>query len=429
VPAKAAQFLPGPYRIPDVGVEVWAMLTNKTPTGTYRGPGRFEANFFRERLFDMAATDLGIDRVAFRQRNLLTQAELPYAIGPLVPYEAASHYDTGDYHETLTRCLHEIRWQERAPLQGAQSGHRYLGTGLACFVESGGAGPRENARIVLEPDGTAMVYVGSSALGQGIETTLSQVAADALEMPLERIRLHHGSTTYVSEGWGTYHSRAIVMGGSAIQNAGTKLLAAIRGAAAPLLGCAAADIALDGPVVRSPSASIPLSGLNLDVRSAEGTFANSVRTYSYGAHAAHVAVDPRTGHVEVLDYVAVEDIGRAMNPAIVHGQAIGALVQGLGGVFLDHLVYDGQAQLLTGSLADYLLPAATDFPNIRAVTLQNHPSPSNPLSAKGAGEGGLVAVAAAIGNAVAAALAPLGVQPNRLPLSPRLVWHAIQDAA
>jgi carbon-monoxide dehydrogenase large subunit len=428
VPSKAAQFLPGPYRIADVGVVVWAMLTNKTPTGTYRGPGRFEANFFRERLFDMAAADLGIDPVAFRRRNLLTSAELPYAIGNLVPYEAESHYDTGDYHETLDRCLAEIRWNERAALQGTQLGHRYVGTGLACFVESGGAGPRENARIVLEPDGTAMVYVGSSALGQGIETALSQVAADALEMPLERIRLLHGSTTYVSEGWGTYHSRAIVMGGSAIQDAGTSLLAAIRNAAAPTLGCTPAEITLDGPLVRGPVASLPLSDLPLTLRTAEGTFASTVRTYSYGAHAAHVAVDPRTGHVEVLDYVAVEDIGRAVNPAIVHGQAIGALVQGLGGVFLDHLVYDDQAQLLTGSLADYLLPTATDFPNIRAITLQNHPSPSNPLGAKGAGEGGLVAVAATIGNAVAAALRPLGVQPNHLPLSPRLLWHAIEAA-
>lgn len=429
VPAKAAQFLPGPYRIANVGVEVWAMLTNKTPVGTYRGPGRFEANFFRERLFDMVAADLGLDPVAFRRKNLLSPDELPYATGVLVPYEAESHYDTGDYHETLDRCLDEIDWVRRLPLQGTRDGDRLLGTGLACFVESGGAGPRENARIVLDVDGTAQVYVGSSALGQGIATALSQIAADALELPIACIRLHHGSTTFVSEGWGTYHSRAVVMGGSAIQDAGRRLLEQVRSAVAVCLGCDPTAVTIDGARARGPSADVPLSELTLSERSAKGTFGNNVRTYSYGAHAAHVAVDPRTGHVEVLDYVAVEDVGRAVNPAIVHGQAIGAIVQGLGGVFLDHLVYDDQAQLLTGSFADYLLPTATDFPAIRAVTLQNYPSPSNPLGAKGAGEGGMVAVAAAVGNAVAAALKPLGVEPNCLPLSPPALWRAIQDAA
>ena len=162
--------------------------------------------------------------------------------------------------------------------------------------------------------------------------------------------------------------------------------------------------------------------------SAEGTFANTKRTYSYGAHAAHVAVDPRTGHVEILDYVAVEDVGRAINPALVHGQAIGALVQGLGGVFLDHLIYDADAQLLNASLADYLLPTATDFPNVRGVTMELRRSPSNPLGAKGAGEGGIVAVAATTANAVAAALASLGVEPNELPLTPPRIWRLIQQA-
>jgi carbon-monoxide dehydrogenase large subunit len=161
---------------------------------------------------------------------------------------------------------------------------------------------------------------------------------------------------------------------------------------------------------------------------ADGTFSNTVRTYSYGAHAAHVAVDPKTGTVSILDYIAVEDVGKAINPIIVHGQAIGALVQGLGGVFLDHLIYDSEGQLLNGSLADYLVPTATDFPAIRAVTLELKPSPSNPLGAKGAGEGGIVAVAAATANAVAAALAPLGVTIRDLPLSPVRLWTLIQEA-
>ncbi len=160
----------------------------------------------------------------------------------------------------------------------------------------------------------------------------------------------------------------------------------------------------------------------------EATFSNTKRTYSYGAHAVHVAVDDRTGHVEIVDYVAVEDVGRAINPAIVHGQAIGALVQGLGGVFLDHLIYDSEAQLLNASLADYLLPTSTDFPNVRGVTLELRLSPSNPLGAKGAGEGGIVAVAAAVGNAVANALSSFGVEPNELPLTPPMLWRLIQQA-
>jgi carbon-monoxide dehydrogenase large subunit len=161
--------------------------------------------------------------------------------------------------------------------------------------------------------------------------------------------------------------------------------------------------------------------------SAEASFASNKRTYSYGAHAAHVAVDPKTGHVELIDYVAVEDVGRIINPLTLHGQAIGAIVQGLGGAFLEHFVYDEDGQLLTGSFADYLLPTASDFPNIRTVALEEKPSPNNPLGAKGAGEGGIIPVAGVIANAVAAALRSLGVEPRELPLSPPRVWALINE--
>jgi carbon-monoxide dehydrogenase large subunit len=161
---------------------------------------------------------------------------------------------------------------------------------------------------------------------------------------------------------------------------------------------------------------------------ADGAYASPHRTYSYGAHAAHVAVDPATGHVEVLDYVAVEDVGRIINPAMLHGQAIGAIVQGLGGVFLEHLVYDAHGQLLTGSLADYLMPSAGDFSVVRAIALEERPAPHNPLGAKGAGEGGIIPVGGVIANAVAAALRPLGVEPRELPLSPPKVWEMIGEA-
>ena len=182
------------------------------------------------------------------------------------------------------------------------------------------------------------------------------------------------------------------------------------------------------PPARPGRRALAFADLAEERISAEGSFASTHRTYSYGAHAAHVAVDPRTGAVEVIDYVAVEDVGRIINPATLHGQTVGAIVQGLGGVFLEHLVYDEAAQLLTGSLADYLLPTASDFPVIRAVALEDRPAPHNPLGAKGAGEGGIIPVGGVIANAIAAALRPLGVEPRELPLSPPRLW-ALIDAA
>lgn len=431
VPAKAAQFLHGPYRIPAIKIEVAAYMTNKTPVGTYRAPGRFEANFFRERLMEMAAGDLGMDPVTFRRKNIITEAELPYSIGQLVPYETETHYDNGDYVAAFERCLTEFGYEEKKAMAGKRVDGRYHGIAAVPFVESGGAGPRENARMTLGADGFITIGMGSSALGQGLETTFAQIAGDALGLPFECFRILHGSTDLVTEGFGTYHSRAIVMGGSAILEAAKKLQQALRTACASELGCDAADITIaDG---RASNGSRSLSFGEVAARAGgaivvEATFSNNVRTYSYGAHAAHVAVDDRTGHVEVLDYVAVEDVGRAINPAIVHGQALGALVQGLGGVFLDHLIYDENAQLLNASLVDYLVPTATDFPNVRGVTLELRPSPSNPLGAKGAGEGGIVAVAATIGNAVANALSTLPVEPKTLPLTPPSLWRLIDVA-
>jgi aerobic carbon-monoxide dehydrogenase large subunit len=259
----------------------------------------------------------------------------------------------------------------------------------------------------------------------------AQIAADALEMPIERIKgVFHGSTDLVSEGFGSYSSRSVVMGGSAIVLAAAKLREAIAATAAQRLGCAADVIRIEQAAAIGPGgASISLSALAADGIAVETSYASNKRTYSYGAHAAHVAVDPRTGRVEVIDYVAVEDVGRIINPKTLHGQAVGAVVQGLGGALLEHFVYDAEAQLLTGSLADYLMPTADDFPSIRAVALEEKPAPHNPLGAKGAGEGGIIPVGGVVANAVAAALSSLGVQPRELPLSPPRVWQLIAQAA
>jgi len=428
---NVAQFMSGPYRIPNIDIDVALQLTNKTPVGTYRGPGRFETDFFRERLFDMVTQDLGLDRVAFRRRNLVSKQEMPYQIATITPFESKDEFDSGDYQATLDRCLDEVNWPEKSKLAGKLIDGRYHGLAVGCFIEGGAAGPKESARIVLERDGLYSVYVGSSAIGQGLETVFAQIAADALEITIERIRgVFHGSTSYVNDGYGAYHSRSVVMGGSAILDAAAKLRDAIRTWAAQRLNCQASAIEIvEGVKAVGPGGnSIALNELSGESISAEGAFLNKKHTYTYGAHAAHVAVDPKLGHVDLLDYVVVADCGRIINPLTVHGQTVGSVVQGLGGAMMEHLVYDQDAQLLTGSLADYLIPTASDFPNIRAVMLEQHPSPINPLGAKGAGEGGIIAAGGIMANAVANALSALHVQPRELPLTPTRIWELVQAA-
>jgi carbon-monoxide dehydrogenase large subunit len=403
-PRNVAQFLSGPYKIPHIHVESFALLTNKTPVGTYRGPGRFEADFFRERLFDMAAKDLGLDPVEFRRRNLPSREDMPYPLATLNNPEKKEELDSGDYAKALDRCLREFNYREKIGLQGKLIDGRYHGIAVTCFIEGGAAGPRESARIAVDADGGVSVFVGSANVGQGLETVCLQIASDALGLPMERLSIFHGSTTYVKEGFGAYHSRSVVMGGTAIQIASKNL--------------------------RDQLGGLPLSEVDLKKAaplSAEGTFHNHKHTYAYGAAAAHVAVDPKTGQVELLDYVTVEDIGKIINPLTAAGQAVGAVVQGLGGVFLEQLQYDEHGQFLTASLADYLLPSATDFPRVRAFVTEDAPSPINPMGAKGAGEGGIVPVGGVVANAVAAALAPLGVEPRSLPLSPPRLWELIQN--
>ena len=300
---------------------------------------------------------------------------------------------------------------------------RYHGLAIGCFIEGGAAGPKEMARLEINDDGSISVFMGSSAVGQGVETVFAQIAADALEIPMDRIRwVHHGSTAYVSDGYGAYHSRSVVMGGSALLDAANNFKAALSEEAAKRLGCAASEVTLGEDKVSGPGGkSLPLS--DFAGLTKEGAFLNKKHTYSYGAQAAHVAVDAKIGHVELIDYVVVQDAGRIINPLTLRGQVIGSLVQGLGGAFLEHLVYDEQGQLLTGSLADYLLPTASDFPNLRAFVMDEHPSPINPLGAKGAGEGGMVGAGGVIANAVANALQSFKPDLRELPLTPPRIWE------
>jgi carbon-monoxide dehydrogenase large subunit len=245
---------------------------------------------------------------------------------------------------------------------------------------------------------------------------------------MERVAVMHGSTSYLREGFGSYGSRGTVMGGSAIVVTAKKFLDAFRTAAARRLAVGADALTIADGVARTEDGR----SLSLGETAAEeglwvdASFENSKQTYTFGAAAAHVAVDPKTGAVAVLDYVVVDDVGRIINPETLHGQITGAIVQGLGTVFGEHLKYSDDGQLLVGTLADYLVPVACEYPHIRAISLEQYPSPNNPLGAKGAGEGGIIPVGGVLTNAVASALASFAVEPRELPLTPCAVWELIQ---
>ena len=439
--AKAAQFLPGPYRLDNFSCEVTSLLSNKTPVGTYRAPGRYEANFFRERMFDLAAADLGISPVDIRLRNLIAASEMPYSIGRICPYEGDNEYDTGDYASAFRRALDGIDYQTIAPLSGTMIDGKYHGVGICAFVESSGAGPSESARIVVRGSKHVDVFTGCTSMGQGHETVFAQIAADELSMPFDTIKVFHGSTTFVESGFGTYHSRAIVMGGSAIKIAAEQLISQLLALAAERANMDPSRLVYrTGQVRERESNELILTFDELVALARQGdtkaaavltvnaTFEVTKRTYTYGTHVAHVAVDPETGGIDVLRYVGVEDVGRAINPLLVDAQAIGGTVQGLGGTMLEEFVYDQHGQLVTGTLADYLLPTSCDFPSVESITLEEAPSKLNPLGVKGAGEGAIGCVGAAIGNAVSAALATLKVNVTRLPLSPNNLTKLIREA-
>ena len=427
-PRNVAQYMSGPYSIENIDLKCTMLLTNKTPSGTYRGPGRFETDFIRERLIDLVAKDLKIDRVELRRRNLVADGQMPYPLASITPYDSSTELDSGDYHALFDRCLKEFDWAGKSTLRGKLIDGYYHGLAVGSFIEGGAAGPKEEARLVLETDGSLSVYLGSSSVGQGLETIMAQIAADAMELPYEKIRILHGSTSHVKDGYGAYHSRSTVMGGSAILVGADKLKQRIRELAAQRFTCAATEVVLDGERVTFAGKSLQLSELSDEPVEIEAAFHNKKYTWAYGTHAAHIAVDPATGHLKVLDYLSIEDVGRMINPATLHGQAIGSIVQGLGGALLEHLVYDEDGQLLTGSFMDYLMPTASDFPRIRSITVELKSCPNNPLGAKGAGEGGIIPVGGIIANALADALAHLNIEPNELPLSPPRIWALAQEA-
>ena len=450
VPALTAAMMTGPYRIPAFHASVNCVMTNKMGAGTYRAPGFFEGTFIRERLLDMMASDLGLDPAELRRRNLIEASEMPYNAGPTRLDGRNTVYDSGDYPSAFDNALEQIGYRELAAREGPDEEGRYHGVGIASYVEPTGFGPFEGARVLVTPEGGVEVYLGITTMGQGHETVMAQICADSLSVPIEDVQIFHGSTDYLPASIGTFGSRASVMAGSAIHLSCQTLRARILALSASYLDTAPEALDLRHGVVMI--SDDPGSERSLTLRQVAALAESQQRfddpstdqgesaldateyfrieewTYSYGSHAAHVAIDPETGKLEVLRYVVVEDVGRCINPLTMHGQSVGGAAQGIGGTVLEELVYDGSGQLLSGTLMDYLLPTSTDIPNIETVITEEAPSPLNPLGVKGAGEGAILATGAALGNAVAHALSPFGVRVNSMPLSPGNIRKWLREA-
>ncbi|MDE0343042.1 MAG: xanthine dehydrogenase family protein molybdopterin-binding subunit [Deltaproteobacteria bacterium] len=443
VPASTAGVLPGPYRIPAYEAHIRCVMTNKMGVGTYRAPGRYESCYFRERMLDMVAGDLGMDPIDLRRKNLIQPEEIPYELGPTRPGIASTVFDSGDYPRALEHALERFGWDELQPLQGRKRDGRYHGIGIGWFVKNTGLGPSEGARIAVTGPESVAVYLGIATLGQGHETIMAQICADSLGVPMEWITVFHGHTDLMPWGGGTYSSRGTVMAGNAVHLTAQALKKRLLEVASRRLETDPAGLEFHSGKVHAAGTDQPLLGLGdlLEMTrpgkapgdaapglEATEYFHNNLLTYTYGGHLVHVAVDPETGMVEILRYLVLEDVGRAVNPLLVHGQALGAAAQGIGGTLLEELAYNEDGQLLTTTLLDYPLPSATEIPPVESIITEYSPSPLNPLGVKGAGEGGIVACGAALANAVSHALSSLGIQIKELPLSPDRIRALVREA-
>lgn len=442
VPAiSASAMLRGPLRLKNYRCNVFCVLTNKTPVGTYRSPGRYEANFVRERLLDIAAHRLGMDPADLRRRNLIRLEEMPYDLGKH-PFHYMV-YDTGDFPGQLEQALRRMDYDELVTTcAAARKDGRAMGVGIGCFVETSGIGPWEYARVEIDNTGTVVLYSGINSVGQGIATALSQIVADELSVSIDQVRVVHGDTAKVPYGNGSNASRSAVMGGSAAVGASRKVRDKLLLLAQAALEIDAADLVLqDGRVTVTGAperslgfadlAQLALPGSALQHGFSPGIseeyfFATDKRPFPYGVHVAVVEVDRETGTIKILDYLVAEDVGRKINPMIIEGQMAGGLAQGIGGALLEEFVYDEDGQPMATSFMDYLMPTAMEVPKAQFLSTEDFPTPHNPLGVKGAGEGGITAAGAALANAVSNAL---GVEVTRLPLKPGYVLELIASAS
>ncbi|MBV8334672.1 MAG: molybdopterin-dependent oxidoreductase, partial [Alphaproteobacteria bacterium] len=445
--------LAGTYATPAVYVEVKGVFTNTVPVDAYRGAGRPEACYVVERLVDTAAREMGIDPAELRRRNFIPKDAYPYQT------PVALTYDSGDYFTTLDMALKATDYSgfEQRRQDSARQG-KLRGIGIATYIEAcamapsviaGQLGARagfyETAEVRVHPTGSITVFTGAHSHGQGHETTFAQVVAEQLGIPIDLVDIVHGDTTKIPFGMGTYASRSLAVGGSALVKAMDKVVSKGKKIAAHLLEAAEADIEFEdsrftvaGTDRTVPFAQIALAAYvphNYPIETVEPGLDETAFydptnfTYPAGTHIAEVEIDRDTGAVTLLNFTAADDFGRIINPLIVEGQVHGGLVQGIGQALYECTAYDPDSgQLRTGSLMDYCLPRAD---NLGAFNLSTHATlcTHNPLGAKGCGEAGTIGAPAAIMNALVNALAPLGVRDIAMPATPERVWHAISEHA
>ena len=440
--------LAGVYRTPAIYVEVTGVYSNTVPTDAYRGAGRPEACYVLERLADEAARKLGIDRAEIRRRNLIPKEAMPYKT-PTGPT-----YDSGDFPRILQRALEVADYQGVA--ERKKGSKKLRGLGIACYVESSGVAPSrlagmmgarhgfyESAQVRVAPDGSLAAYLGTHSHGQGHATTFAQIVAARLGIPIERIAVHEGDTAEVPVGTGTFGSRSIAVGGSALHAACGKIIAKGKKIAAHLLEAAADDIEFAAGVFRVAGTdrqvgfadvaraayvphNYPLESLEPGLD--ENAFYDPPNfAFSNGVHVCEVEVDPETGAATLVSYHAVDDVGTVINPMIVEGQLHGGLAQGIGQALAERTVYE-EGQLLSASFMDYALPRATDLPGFVSELDETQPCTHNALGAKGCGESGAIGAPAAVMSALLDALAPLGVKDLEMPATPHRVWQAIMLA-
>jgi carbon-monoxide dehydrogenase large subunit len=436
VPELTVTMLPGPYRVRAFDARIDVVLTNKTPCGTYRAPGRYEGTFAREHLFDVAADRLGIDRADLRRRNLLTPAEIPHRRA-LNALGTEMVLDAGDYPALFENALaHTASWlDECRELRAA--GHT-VGYGFAVFMEKSGLGPHETADVIVDPDGSVRVHSGGTSLGQGIETVMAQIAAEQLHVPDGVVTVINGDTELQPFGGGSWASRSTVVAGSAVQVAARAVVDRAATVASRMLEVDIGELRLAAgrfSVVGSPDSAVSWGEIAAACRpgspflaadeepglSARRRFEIDHMTYPYGVHVALVEIDGGTGQVHVRRYLVAYEVGKAINPMLVEGQLIGGVAQGLGGATLEEFRYDESGQPQATTFMDYLMPTAAEVPHrVETIVTEDAPSPDNPLGTKGAGEGGITAVGAAMANAVRDAL---GVERaiDALPLNPQRI--------
>jgi carbon-monoxide dehydrogenase large subunit len=436
--------LVGPYRVPAYRAACDNVVTHKTFLAAYRGAGRPEAALVLDRLLDRAARALGMDPAELRRRNLIRPEQMPYRTGLAYRDGIPIAYDPGDYvrgFDLLLERLDYAGWRKRqADTRGSA---RPIGIGLSAYVEGTGIGPFEGADVRVDPGGTVFVRTGVSAQGQAHETTLAQICAARLDVPIEQVVVLGGDTDLVGFGMGTIASRVAAVAGPAVAASAEEIARRARLVAAERFECAPEDVVLAGgrvavrgaparslslgEVARFAVRSRALAGLGSPGLQACGFFYPGTVTWAFGAHGVALEVDVDTGQIGVLAYAAVHDCGRPINPMIVEGQVHGGIAQGIGAGLQEEIVYDDAGQLLSATLMDYALPRADQIPPLTVEHLE-FPSVVNPLGIKGVGESGVIAPGAAIANAVDDALADRGVVVDRIPVTPARVFEMLRAA-